>query len=157
MSLAIVAQVDRNGFNVVDSQTLLVRISCGGLITLNFHSPEEMMVAAEAMAFTAAVVTPVVLVPETPKNDSEVIAIEDTPPPTPREQNNSVKSCDLDKSEDGSRDLLASSDEEEDVGDEGEDQFDEDILAEGVRRVKVCTESDDSFEDTIGLSQEFLW
>jgi hypothetical protein len=159
MSLAIVAKVDRNGLTVVDSQTLLVRIPCG-LITLNFESAQEMMVAAETMAFIAAMASNplVVLVPETPTNhnNDEIIAIDDTPPHTPNpteQRNNAVDSSG------GSRDMLASSDEEDDDNDsgEGEDRFNEDKLAEGVHRVTINhNEGDDSFEDTVGLTQE-LW
>ena len=155
MSLAIVAKVDPKGVTVVDSQTLLVRIPCG-LITLNFSSPDEMMTAAEAMAFTATMATPpVVLVPETPKNANgeEVVAIEETPPPpTPRDHSNDINSCD-----DGSRDLLASSDEEEedhgdDAGEDEDDEFDDTLLADGVRRIAINAKNqDDSFEDAIGV------
>jgi hypothetical protein len=88
MSLvAIVASVSPKGITVVDSQAVLVPILGGGLITLNFTSPDDVMVAAEAIAFNvAAVAPPVVLVPETLKNSKEVISIDDTPPPTPTEQ-----------------------------------------------------------------------
>jgi hypothetical protein len=156
MSLAIVAKVAHNGITVVDSQTVLVNIASGGMITLNFGSTDQMMSAAEAMAFGATVVTPlVVLVPETPKNGEEVIDIVDTPTAAPKEQNNN--STDLDSSG-VSRDMLGSSlDEDDDVDDkeEEEDRFDED-LAEGVRRIKINANQDDSFEDTIGLTQE-MW
>jgi hypothetical protein len=160
MSLAIVASVCPKGITVVDSQTVLVRIPCGGLITLNFVSPEEMMVAAEAMAFTAAVASNplVVLVPETPTNNNsteeeEVIVVDGTPPAPPKEASNSNNDSDNLDSSEGSRDLLASSlDEDED---ERGDRFDED-LAEGVRRVKFDCDEEDSFEDTIGLTQEFF-
>jgi hypothetical protein len=157
MSLAIFAKVANNGVSVVDSQTLVIRIASGGQITLTFGSTDQMMGAAEAMAFNAAMITPTILVPSTPRlgtSNNEVIAIDDTPPvATPRDQNSGSENLD---NSDVSRDMLASDDDEdsEDAA-EAEDQFEEEELADGVRRVKINPNHDDSFEDTIGLSQEF--
>jgi hypothetical protein len=159
MSLGIFAKVAYNGVTVVDSQTLLIRIASGGQITLTFGSADEMMGAAEAMAFSAGMVTPTILVPTTPlsTNNNEVVAIDDTPPgAAPRDQNSGSENLD---NSDVSRDMLASaSDEDEDSEDaaEAEDTFEEEALADGVRRVKINENHDDSFEDTIGLTQEFF-
>jgi hypothetical protein len=156
MSLAIVAKVDRKGVTVVDSQTMLVHLKCGGLITLNFDSSEAMMGAAEEMAFSAAVLAPpVILVPETPRtNNSEpIVLLDNTPPPTHTEQKDSNKPDSLAES----RDMLASSSEDEDDDEDAadaEDQFKEDELADGVHRINV-NKLDDSFEDAVSLTQEF--
>jgi hypothetical protein len=159
MSLAIVATVGRNGVTVVDSQTVLVKTVCGGLITLNFASPDEMMVAAEGMSFMAADAAPLVFrVPETPTNNNNDEVIDITSPPTPpTDKNNNGNTLD---DSGASRDMLASSvegeDEDNEDGTEEEDQFSEgEGLADGVHRINI-NRKDDSFEDTYGLSQE-LW
>jgi hypothetical protein len=152
MSLAIVAKGDPNGVTVVDSQTVLVRIPCG-LITLNFDSPEQMMAAAEAMAFFCTLVVDPSRAEPTRNNirnntDNQVIVIDGTPLPPPLRNRTATKiatistiqephmTCLLPRMRKTMKRLMFE-------------------LAAGVRRVDIDNKKDDSFEETYGLTQEF--